>query len=346
MLMTFSSSGISRRFILIPLVLASVLALLAGCSSSTPAKQTGASSSSTQGPWSYTDAVGAKIKVDHQPKHIAAFADQALTLLSYGVKPVAIFGRVNVKTDDRFAKYDLSGISIVGNSYGEIDMEKLAAARPDLIITGIYPTDRKGTLDTKQPFYGFNDMTEQGQATALAPIATVKIGGTGLSAIEANVKLAEALGASPAVVSSQRKAFDKAAAHLKAVSQAHSNIEVTQLYADADGLALVKPDDEPVTQLYKTYGVKLTDLHPNGDYYWDKYSWENAGKMMTGDVVLANNQGYGIADLKKQPSFANDPALKANQAYSWEDAALNYSAQTAQMNRLADIIAKAKDVAK
>lgn len=318
---------------------------LTGCSSSSGSSNN-ASASATHGPWKYTDAVGKAISLDHRPTRIAAFADQALTLLSYGIKPVAIFGRVNVKTDDRFAPYDLSGISIVGNSYGEIDLEKLAAAQPDLVVTGIYPTDRKGTLDKTQPYYGLNSVEQQQQLQQIAPIATIKIGGAGIAVINANVQLAKALGAPQGTINTEKRAFDQAAAKLKATASAHPDIEVTQAYADADGISVVKPDDEPVTQLYKSYGVKLTNLHPNGAYYWDQYSWENASKRMTGDILLINNQGYGVNDLKKQPTFKHDPALAAGQAYAWEDAALNYSAQAAQMNRLADLIAKAQHVAK
>lgn len=312
---------------------------LVGCSASP-----GATTDDLSGAWSYTDALGSKVSVDHTPTRVAAFADQALTLLSYGITPVAIFGRVPVKTDPRFAEYDLSKTVIVGNTYGEIDLEKLATARPDIIVTGIYPTDRKGTIDTKQPDYGFASLEQQKQLQAIAPIATVMVGGPGQAVIDANVKLAEKLGARSATVAAAKKKFDTAAAKLTRVAKANPDIEVTQMYADADGLYLVKPDDEPVTQLYKSLGVNLTDLHPNGDYYWDKYSWENASQMMTGDIVLVNLEGYQIADLKKQATFADDPAMKAGQLYSWIDAALNYTAQASQMNKLAALIEKAKPV--
>ena len=64
--------------------------------------------------------------------------------------------------------------------------------------------------------------------------------------------------------------------------------------------------------------------------------------LTLGDVVLVNVEGYQVADLKKQATFSDDPALKAGQGYSWIDAALNYSAQAAQMNKLAAMIEKAK----
>ncbi len=332
-------SAVRRPFALFASLLAIAL-VLAGCAS-TGSRSSDAGSAAA---WTYTDATGATISVDHRPTRIAAFADQALTLFSYGITPVAVFGRVPVKTDSRFADFDLSKTTIVGNEYGEIDLEKLAAAKPDLIVTGIYPTDRKGTLDTTQPDYGITDLEQQKQLQAIAPIVTVKVGGAGQDVIDANVKLAEELGAKPDTIAAAKKRFDDAAARLTAVAKARPDIEVTQMYADADGVYLVKPDDEPVTQLYKSLGVNLTDLHPDGEYYWDKYSWENAHQMMTGDVLLVNVEGYQVADLKKQATFADDPALQAGQVYPWIDAALNYSAQAEQMTKLADLIEKAKSV--
>jgi iron complex transport system substrate-binding protein len=343
--MMFSTAASRSVRILAPLI---ALALTVAACSSTPSGGSAgseASATTSAGPWSYTDATGATITVDHTPTRIAAFADQALTLLSYGVTPVAIFGRVSVAKDARFADYDISTSAIVGDGYGEIDLEKLAAAKPDLIVTGIYPTDRVGTIDTKQPYYGFKDLEQQKQLKSIAPIVTVKVGGAGKDVIEANVKLAEQVGGDTEKIATAKKAFDDASARLTSAAKAHPDIEVTQMYADADGVYVVKPDDEPVTQLYKSLGLNLTDLRPTGEYYWDKYSWENAAKMMTGDVVLVNVEGYQADDLKKQATFANDPALKAGQVYSWIDAALNYSAQAAQMNKLADLIENAEPVA-
>ena len=114
------------------------------------------------------------------------------------------------------------------------------------------------------------------------------------------------------------------------------------MYADADGVYLVKPDDEPQTQLYKSLGVTLTELRPDGNYYWDIYSWENAGKAMSGDVIMLSPEGFQIADLKKQPTFAKDPALVAGQVYPNPYTAMDYSAQAKAMDVLTGYLTTAK----
>lgn len=296
------------------------------------------------GPWHYTDDRGAEIELDQQPTRIAAFADQALALLSYGIEPVAIFGRVDVASDPRFEDYDLSGIEIVGNAYGEIDLDKLAETAPDLVVTGIYPTDRKGTLDLEGPLYGLADVEQQKQIDKFTDLAAIKIGGEGLQVVESTTALAEALGADEEVVADAKQDFEEARDELAAAAEEHPDIEVTQMYAAADGVYVVKVGDEPETQMYAEFGANFTDLNPDGKYYWDVYSWENAAKMMTGDVLLVNVEGFGEDDLAKQPTFAQDPALRAGQVHSWNGAAMDYASQAEQMEQLAEIIEDAKDV--
>lgn len=335
----------------IPTVTASLLALsaLTACgatndgSSSASAAETPAESASA-GPWTWTDGTGTTLELPTTPTRVAAYADQALALLSYGITPVAIFGRVDVASDPRFADYDLSDVAIVGNTYGEIDVEALAATSPELVVTGVYPTDREGTIDTSGPLYAFADKEQQKQVEKIAPIAAVKIGGEGLAVVESTTSLATSLGASADVVDTARQTFEDAADTLRAAAEANPDIEVTQMYADATGIYVVKVADEPETQLYSTYGVDYTSLTTGGDYYWDIYSWENAAKMMTGDVLLTNVEGFGAKELADQPTFVDDPALVADQVEDWNGAAMDYSSQADQMLRLAEVIENAKDV--
>ena len=326
-------SSLVRRSAVV-LISAVALTSLAGCSTS-------ASTSSEDAVWSYTDATGKTVNLDHEPERIASFSDYALGLLSNDISPVAIFGRIDVATDARFADYDVSDTAIVGNSYGEIDLEKLTEAAPDLIITGIYPTDRKGSLDTKGPLYGLADVEQQEQLEKIAPIIAIEVGGKGSDVIESSNKLAEALGADPATIAAAKEKYDAAAADLSAAAK-ENPIELTQMYADADGIYVVKPMDEPETELYTSLGVKFTDLNPDGDFYWDIYSWENAADMMTGDVLLVSDEGFKEADLQEQPTFATHKALVAGQIHPWIDVAFDYTSQAQHMEELAAIIRASK----
>lgn len=319
------------------------IAALAACGSGAGAPASSAAASPASSSWSYTDDTGATITLDHKPERVAGYADQILSLLSYGVQPVAVFGRVDVKSDPRFAGYDLSQVKIVGNAYGEIDLEALAEAQPDLIVTAVYPSDRKGTIDAKSPYYGLKDLEQQKKVVAIAPVAALKVGGKGLDVIQSNAKLAVALGADQAKVDADKAAFDAAATKLTAAAK-DSGLEVTVMYADADGIYLVKPEDEPQTQLYKSLGVKLTELKPDGPYYWDIYSWENAGKVMSGDIILLSAEGYQVDDLKKQATFAKHPALQAGQVFPNAYTSMDYASQAKLMDQLAGWLTQSKKV--
>ena len=332
--MNISTAARRPLRLLVPLVAAALVLGTAGC-----ATQAGPAEGGSADPeWSFTDDTGTTVTLDERPERIASYTDYAIGLMSYGVEPVALFGRYDVASDERLADYDISDTAIVGNSYGEVDLEALAESAPDLIVAGIYPADREGTLDLEGPLYGLADAEQQAQLEKIAPIVAIEVGGAGMDVIDSLNRLAEALGVSDDTIAEAKTEFDAAADDLSAAA-AESDLEVTAMYADADGVYVTKPMDEPETELYSSLGVKYTNLHPDGYYYWDIFSWENASQMMTGDVLLVNNEGYQNADLEKQPTFASHPALVAGQSHDgWSGGALDYRSQAAHMTELAEIL--------
>ncbi len=335
-----STTSSLRRSALVAAALAAA-ATLASCSSGPTADATGGS-----GGWEFTDDTGTTVTLEEAPDRIASYSDYALGLLSLGVEPVAVFGRVDVSADERFAEYgEAADIPVVGNSYGEIDLEALAETEPDVIVVGLYPDDRGGTLDLAGPRYGLADVEQQEQLAAIAPLITVVVGGSGREVIDSLNTVALALGAEQSAIDAAQTEFDTAAAGLRSAAEG-SGLEVTQMYADASsGIYLAKPDDEPEMELYRSYGVQFTDPNPDdGAYYWDIYSWENAAQMMTGDVLLVNVEGFQAEDLAAQPTFASHPALAAGQVHTWNQAAMDFHSQAGHMDQLAEILRESSPV--
>ncbi|MBT1665913.1 ABC transporter substrate-binding protein [Curtobacterium flaccumfaciens] len=307
--------------------------LLTGCSStgnSNDSDSDGGTAASKE--WSYEDATGATVKVDHTPKRVVVLNDIALSFIEYGLKPVGTFGQLTMAKDARFKGLDTDGITQLGTAYGDIDLEQLAALKPDLVVTSVYPTDAKGTLDTKQPGYGFKDKAQEKQIEAIAPVVQVKWGGKGEDVIEKIAELSESLGAKESTVDAAEERFDTAADELEKVSK-EKDLSVVSMYADGDGAYVTRPTDEPSLQMYASYGVDFVNPKPEG-FYWGIYSWENAGQI-TGDVLLLSQQGYQVADLEKQPTFADNAALEAGQVHSWTFPALDYASQADYMTKLA-----------
>ncbi len=89
-------------------------------------------------PYTYTDAAGREITIEHQITAIAVDylpLWESMTLL--GVKPVAASGSENyIATWDAFDGYDFSTVTDIGSS--EINLELLAALEPDLILAQVW----------------------------------------------------------------------------------------------------------------------------------------------------------------------------------------------------------------
>jgi iron complex transport system substrate-binding protein len=319
--------------------------LLTGCSSADGSGDDGSSGSGSGGAadkaWSYEDATGTTVKVDHTPKRVVVLNDIAISFVEYGLKPVGTFGQLTMAKDARFTGLDTDGIAQLGTGYGDIDLEQLAALKPDLVVTSVYPKDEKGTLDTTQPGYGFKDKEQEKQIEAIAPVAQVKWGGKGEDVIEDIADLAESLGAKESTVEKTEQRFDAARDELEKVTK-EKDLSVVSMYADGDGAYVTRPADEPTLQMYESFGVDLVDPKPKG-FYWGIYSWENAGQI-SGDVLLLSQQGYQVADLEKQPTFADNAALRAGQVHSWTFPALDYASQADYMTKLAGWLEDSKQL--
>lgn len=75
--------------------------------------------------------------------------------------------------DVQFEGKDTSKVAEAGSTYGEINIEKLAAAKPDLIVTTTYAPDNKKLL------YGFKDAAQLTQVRKIAPVRRGPDGGPG-----------------------------------------------------------------------------------------------------------------------------------------------------------------------
>lgn len=319
---------------LLGLLLAGLLALTA-CSTSAPAP------TSAEG-WSFTDDLGNTVTLDERPARIAGLTDVVASLWNYGIEPVAAFGYTGISQDQRFADRDLSGVAELGPMYGQIDLEALAAADPDLIVTHAYPLDAAGTIDPQAPLYGFADLAQQEAAARIAPIVAITMDGSAVQVIDRTVQLALALGADPALVDTARAEYDTAADRMRAAAAPGLQVLVVAAYP-ADGFYVAKAPDDPTLSAFADLGVQFVD--PGGtSYYWETVSWENVGALPA-DVVLESQIDEMTAEqILAQPTFARTPAGQARQVYPWVFATLDYSAQAAYMNEVAGNLETARKV--
>jgi len=83
--------------------------------------------------------------IPENPQRIVTLQDQngLLPLMELGVRPIASAGHINSEGERiyrRMQGYDTTGIEFIG-TYGEPDIEAVAAQKPDLIIASPWPKD-------------------------------------------------------------------------------------------------------------------------------------------------------------------------------------------------------------
>lgn len=314
----------SRRTVLAGALGAGATALLAACGTD--------AAPSSGGAWSFTDDTGRKVALGSRPTRVAGLTDLVSSLWAYGIAPVAAFGYTAMADDSSFAGRDLTKVSEVGRTYGEIDLEALAAARPQLIVTHVYPEASGTTLTGKEILYGFADATQIEKVRRIAPIVAIKMAGTADAVIGRTNALARALGVPAARLDGYRKDFEAAGRKLTAAARRGLTVMAEAAYADK-GLYVAKAPDDPSLSYYAKLGVTFHD--PGGSaYYWQTVPWEQVDRHSV-DVVLNSTRAMGTAELLKQPTFAALPVAKANQIHPWNFQNQDYVAQARNMTDLA-----------
>ena len=326
-----------RRLSGTALTLAALVAT-AGCSggSAEPA------AAEEQGGWSFTDDLGSTVELDAVPQRVAGLNDVVASLWNYGVEPVASFGQTSAADDVAFEGRDLDDLEIVGESYGQIDLERLAAADPDVIVTSVYPTDSSGALDPGQPLYGFESIQQQEQVARIAPIVAIAYRGSAADVIERTVELAESLGADSATIDAAREDYEAASAELTAAGE--RGITVLPVYATAtDGWWMGKAPDDPSLRLYSDLGVDFVD--PGGDtYFWESVSWEQVTDHPSDVLLYSLRGGETPEQMRAQPTYPLLPAVQAGQEHPWKYIGMDHTAQAAYMSELAGWLDEARKV--
>ena len=327
-----------RRLLAGAVALATAL-VLAACGSDdgiTPAA-TG-SATPSDGPWSYTDDLGETVELDKTPTRIAAYGDAAAALWNFGVTPVAIFTWMDPAKDSMFDGLDLSETEVVGETYGEISLEKLAAAKPEIIVATSY------TGDSPDEMYGFKDKTQLAKIKEIAPVVAVAQVGSMKDVIATNEELVASLGVDTgegSQVAEDKAEFQAASDDLS--KAAESGLSVVPMYADAEGLYLAKAPDDPQLKYYQDIGVNFTKIGGK-DYYWEILSWENADRYEADIYLNATRNSYSLKQLGDQPTFARLTAYQDGQVHDWESVSMDYPTQAAYMEELAGWLSADQDI--
>ncbi|MGW8380315.1 ABC transporter substrate-binding protein [Streptomyces sp. ODS28] len=336
-------SRLSRRGVLAAGGVVGVGALLSACG----AGGSGGSGAGAQsgGAWSFTDDRKKKVSLDSEPKRIVAYVGAAAALYDFGVDKqiVGVFGptkKKNGRPDVLAGDLPVDRLEIIGNAYGEFDVEKYAKTRPQLLITNMYQPNVLWYVpeESKSKILKF--------APSLA-LTTAKV--SMLEPIKRFEKLAGALGADVKAkkAADAKKRFEEASERLRKAAKSSGGVKVMAASGYPDLLYVSDPDMNADLRYYKELGVEFVKPKKvSKQGFFEELSWENADKYKA-DILFMDNRTQALqpSALKSKPAWSRLPAVKAGQIAEWNpEPRFSYAGAAPLLEDLAKAIEDAKKV--
>ncbi|MGH8907850.1 MAG: ABC transporter substrate-binding protein [Egibacteraceae bacterium] len=298
--------------------------------------------------WAFTDDRGVEVALGSRPRRIVVNETVASALWHLGIELVGVFGGAPLTEDNpNLFGVDLSGIESVGQVYGEVNLEKLAALRPDLIVTNFDPR-QEGVL------FGFVDTSLQEKMEAIAPIVALDRSRELTVVIRRFEELAAALGAdlqAPDVVAARQR-FEEARDRVRAAVAAKPGLRAVALQAfPGEGIYVARPKNSPGLRHFQGLGLDVvepksqpSDLSEDlADFYYEFISFERADTYPA-DLILIGSEG-GPSPLDALATIATWkalPAVEAGQLVDWRILDnWSYPAYTHDLELLADAVERA-----
>ncbi|GAA3987120.1 siderophore-binding protein DesE [Actinomadura viridis] len=306
-------STLSRRGLLAAGGAAALGALLGACG-----EDGGDTAAAEGGAWTFTDDRGERAALKAPPRRVVAYVGSAAALYDFGVtdRIVGVYGpakRADGSPDPQVGEVPVDRLTIIGNAYGEFNIEKYAGLRPELLVDHVFVG--------KDLFYVPAESKDK--IFALAPSLGISTGAVSLRRpIERYAALAAALGAdlnAPKVTQAKAR-FEKAAEELRAAARARGGLKVLAASGSPDLFYASNPGKNTDLIFFKELGVDLiVPDKVSKEGYFEELSWENAGKYRA-DVILLDSRTQALQpkDLAAKPAWRDLPAVKAGQVVPWQ----------------------------
>jgi len=313
------------------------LLTLSACGSSGAEAETG----SKDDGWSFVSGDGKTYTLDQKPTRIIAHAYAAAALMEFGIKPVAIYADGPVKDDVGLKGVDFRGITVLGETWGKIDVEKAATLRPDLIVGDWWPAEKaysgmEGGVEAKSK-----------KIAELAPIVGPSQGDSIVELIEGYEKLASSLGADVTAGSAgaAKANFAEALDTFKKAAAAKPGLTALAISPYDDKYAVAVPKYAPELLDFQKWGLDvITPKTPDKDFpYWETLSFEKVDQYQP-DLLLFDDRNYpnNYETLEKAPTAQTIEAFKAKAYTTWPAYWMHtWSTYADQLNRLTGEIEKA-----
>ncbi|WKK22616.1 ABC transporter substrate-binding protein [Streptomyces olivoreticuli] len=303
----------------------------------------GSDSGSSGGSWAFKDDRGQTAKAGRTPKKVVAFTGSAAALHDFGFDCAGVFGPTKLKDgkpDPQAGDLDVGKVTILGNAWGEFNVEKYAAMGPELLVTNMIQGEELWYVpdDSKKKILG------------LAPSVGISTSKKSLTdVIGRYAELAKSLGADLQAkqVTDAKQRFEKASETLRKAARDHKGLKVLAASGSADMLYVSDPAVYADLTYFKQLGIELVVPDKVTGGFFESLSWENAGKYPA-DLILLDNRTATLQpkDLAAKPTWADLPAVKAGQITPWlSEPRYSYAGCAPLVESLAAAVDKAKKVA-
>lgn len=283
--------------------------LLAACGDDDPAPQ--ASGDAPVGPWTWTDDRGDTVTLDAMPERIVVSQWLLPAFWALGIQPVGVLTFMPWDDIDGYAEAGIEegDVEVLSTSYGEVDLERMVALRPDLIVLDSYAGS--------ETLWGFTEISQQRKAAQIAPMVAVSAETGLVEGTEARRELAAALGAdleSDEAVAAKQE-FDDATEQLTGILADKADLSVAVVGPFADGMWVAPAEDYADLAYLEGLGLDVWKPSPVPD--GDILSWENAAAV-DADLVLIDDRDDVTKAGADNPVFTTLPAVEAGQvAAAW-----------------------------
>ncbi|MFF5131639.1 ABC transporter substrate-binding protein [Streptomyces syringium] len=317
-------------------------AFLTACGGGGSKDSGGSGSGADSGPWTFKDDRGTTVKADKTPKKVVAFTGTAAALHDFGFECAGVFGPTKLKDgkpDPQAGDLDVDKVTVLGNAWGEFNVEKYAAMSPELLVTNM--------LQAQELWYVPDDSKKK--ILGLAP--SVGLGVTKVSLTQVIGRYAELAGSLGAdlkakKVTDAKARFEKASETLRQTAKAKKGLKVLCASGSADLLYVSEPSVYADLTYFKQLGVEFIVPDKVTGGFFESLSWENAGKYAA-DLILLDNRTSALQpkDLESKPTWAGLPAVKAGQITPWlSEPRYSYAGCAPLVEGLAAALEKAKKV--
>jgi iron complex transport system substrate-binding protein len=312
-----------------------VCCALAGCGSDSSSESSGEEPAGGGGEWSYVSGDGKTYTAPETPQRIVAHAYSAAALMEFGIKPVGIYADGPIKDDVGLKGVDFSGVEILGETWGEIDVEKAASLRPDLIVGDWWPAEKA--------YSGMeNGVKERSKKIAeLAPVVGPSQGDSVVELIQGYEKLAETLGGDTSG-GGAREEFEAAVERFEAATEEKQGLTALAISPYDDKYAVAVPKYAPELLDLRRWGLDvIVPERPDPEFpYWQTLSFEQVDTYQP-DLLMFDDRNYpgNFKVLEKAPTADRIKAFAADAYTTWPAYWLHrYSDYADELNRLAEEI--------